>query len=85
MSPELILNCISSIALVVLKYPAVKKSFSLSDGWYEEALPIKCLTKVVDDGLNKCKYPLPHSSFSAPISPVQSWKPVPCAWSLPAS
>ncbi len=33
---------------------------------YSDVLAIKCLTNVVDDGLNKCKYPERHSSFPFP-------------------
>jgi len=84
MLPVFILNCIASIADVVLKYPAVNTSLDLSDWWALLVLAIKCFTKVVDDGLNKCKYPAKDWSLSVPTDWPIFWNPVPCAWSCEA-
>ena len=52
--PDVILNCIASIALVVLKYPATKPSFAPLAA--TDDLDIKCFIKVVELGLNKYNY-----------------------------
>ena len=64
--PDDILNCTAFIADVVLKYPATKLWFVLSLWAIPLILDIKCFTKVVDDGLNKCIVPLKDWSASAP-------------------
>ena len=90
-----ILNCISSIAEVVLKYPAKNVLYVVAVCCAWLALPKKCLTKVVELGLNNLKYPDTDWSLSLPKFPIIVWKPVPCAksalvlyctpWSVPAS
>jgi len=82
MLPLSILNCISSIAEVVLKYPAVKSFSSSLEAVFKLKVAIKCFTNVVLDGLNKCNIPLEDSSFSsAPKLKDKPWNEVPCAWS----
>ena len=53
--PDDILNCISSIALVVLKYPPVFESTGPLSSAIVAVLPTKCFTNVVLLGSNKCK------------------------------
>ena len=64
------------------KMYAISVPENLPEYWYEVIMnlnsksfceytlksDIKCFTNVVDDGLNKCKYPEEHSSFPLPIS-----------------
>ena len=71
MLPEDILNCISSIAEVVLKYPAVYKlAIGVGDPSSGSTITaIKCFTNVVYDALNKCKYPSPQASLAPSILP----------------
>ena len=69
MLPDDILNCTSSIALVVLIYPAIKLFLSCESPPPTSAIVlIKCLTNVVDDGLNKCKKPETQLSLAFPES-----------------
>jgi hypothetical protein len=83
MFPDDILNCIASIALVVLKYPETKPSFApVAD---TDDLEIKCLTKVVSLGLNKCKVPEELSSALVLKLSASLKYEVDCAKSFPAT
>ena len=66
MLPVAIWNWTASIALVVFAYPAANPPQELLVDSYVFVLAIKCLTNVVDDGLNKCKNPVVHWSLSLP-------------------
>ena len=46
---------------------------------------IKCLTNVVDDGLNKRNVPTALLSAAVLLGLESLWKPVPCAKSLAAA
>ena len=83
MFPELNLKSTASIALVELKYPATKPSFA--SALATDDLDIKCLTKVVSLGLNKCKTPdVLSSAFVLKLS-ASLKKLVDCAKSFPAT
>ena len=68
MFPEEIENCTASTAEVVFTYPAVKASCAVGVETQFDVLAIKCLTNVVELGLNKCKKPAVLSSLLTPIS-----------------
>jgi hypothetical protein len=56
-SPYAPVNLTALIADVVLQYPAIKEFHYAGLSMHLLLLIIKCFTKVVEDGLNKCKKP----------------------------
>ena len=85
MLPELCLNCIPVIALVVLKYPPTKVFTWKFPEDELLLLLIKCFTKVVELGLNKNNSPEVEWSLSLPIYASISINPVVCASSCAVS
>ena len=80
--PDDILNWKAVIADCVLKYPDTKLSLVLSLCAHPLTLEIKCLTKVVLDGLNISIVPLKDWSASAPKGCWKYKNEVACAWSI---
>jgi hypothetical protein len=79
MFPEVILNCMAFTALVVLPYPSVKKFPELSLCLAILISEIKCLTKVVELGLNNVNVPEIVWSLSFPTPSANILNAVDCA------
>ena len=84
MFPLDIANCTALTADVVFTYPATKQLNAAGADCTEDDLKIKCLVKVVDDGLNKKSSPDEASSVPFPKFPAVRTNPVPCAMSSPS-
>ena len=84
MLPDDIWNWIASTAEVVFPYPAICPSNVNGFEAIILTLDVKCLTKVVELGLNKFKEPDVPSSALLFCPIVKGWNPVPCAKSSPA-